>query len=112
MFSAFWIAHRACKYVLDDMDDFIKAPYSISYVWPAMRHYFNVTNRNELLPHFYNDFNKVTFAKFAMEIVIGCEKKDPLCLHILEENGIYLAKRIIALARKAHNVSYLSRFMN
>ncbi|XP_017752813.1 PREDICTED: N-acetyl-D-glucosamine kinase isoform X2 [Eufriesea mexicana] len=101
--SAFWIAHRACKYVLDDIDDFIQAPKPVNYVWAAMRHYFNVTNTNELLPHFYKDFNKITFAKFTMEIVTGCEKKDPLCLHILAENARHLAKRIIVLSKKTHN---------
>lgn len=101
--SAFWIAHRACKYVFDDIDGLNPAPKSISYVWPAMRHYFNVTNVKELLPHFYKNFDKTTFAKFTMEIVIGCEKKDPLCLYILHENGRYLAKHIIPLSKKAHN---------
>ncbi|XP_006560162.1 N-acetyl-D-glucosamine kinase isoform X2 [Apis mellifera] len=101
--SAFWIAHRACKYVFDDIDDLAKAPKPINYVWPAMRYYFNATDRKEMLPHFYNEFDKTNFAKFAKEIVIGCEKKDLLCLHILQENGKYLAKHVIALAKKAHN---------
>lgn len=104
-FLAFWIAHRACKYVFDDIDDLAKAPKPINYVWPAMRYYFNATDRKEMLPHFYNEFDKTNFAKFAKEIVIGCEKKDLLCLHILQENGKYLAKHVIALAKKAHNVS-------
>ncbi|XP_024227790.1 N-acetyl-D-glucosamine kinase isoform X1 [Bombus impatiens] len=101
--SAFWIAHRACKYVFDDIDGLAPAPKPISYVWPAMRHYFNVTDRKEILPHFYKDFDKSIFAMFAKEIVTGCEKKDPLCLYIISENGRYLAKHVIALSRKAHN---------
>lgn len=111
-FSAFWIAHRACKYVFDDIDGLVPAPKPISYVWPAMRHYFNVTDRKEILPHFYKDFDKSIFAMFAKEIVTGCEKKDPLCLYIISENGRYLAKHVIALSRKAHNVSRLFWFAN
>ncbi|CAL7937915.1 unnamed protein product [Xylocopa violacea] len=101
--SAFWIAYKACKYVFDDIDGLVQAPKPISYVWPAMKHYFNATSREEILSHLYSNFNKTTFATFAKEIIIGCEKKDPLCLHILEENGRWLAKHIIALAKKAHN---------
>ncbi|CAK9795408.1 N-acetyl-D-glucosamine kinase [Anthophora plagiata] len=101
--SASWIAHRACKYVFDHLDDFAQSPKPINYVWPAMRHYFNITNRKELLPHFYVNFNKTFYSMFTKEIVIGCEKKDPLCLHLFKENGIMLAKHIIALSKKAHN---------
>ncbi|KOC71037.1 N-acetyl-D-glucosamine kinase [Habropoda laboriosa] len=101
--SAMWIAVRACKYVFDHLDDLAQSPKPINYVWPAMRHYFNATCTDDMLPHFYKNFNKTTFAKFTKEIVIGCEKKDPLCLHLLKENGRMLAKHIIALAKKAHN---------
>lgn len=99
------MAHRACKYVFDDIDGLVPAPKPISYIWPAIRHYFNIIEPMDMLPHFYSDFNKSTFAKFTKEIVIGCEKKDPLCLHIFQESGRNLAKHIVALAKKAHNVS-------
>ncbi|XP_026668417.1 N-acetyl-D-glucosamine kinase isoform X2 [Ceratina calcarata] len=106
--SAYWIAHRACKYVFDDIDGLARAPRRISYVWPAIRHHFNVVTREEFLSHLYTNFNKTHFASFAKEIVQGCEKKDSLCLYILQENGRWLAKYIIALARKAHNDLKLS----
>lgn len=101
--SAYWIAHRACKYVFDDIDGFAEAPEPISYVWPAMRSYFNVIDRNSILPYFYANFDKSIIAGFAKEIAIGCEKDDPLCLKIFEEAGRFLAKHIIALSKKAHN---------
>ncbi|CAL1673750.1 unnamed protein product [Lasius platythorax] len=101
--SAYWIAHRACKYVFDDIDGFTEAPESISYVWPAMRSYFNVTDRKGILPYLYANFDKSVIAGFAKEIAIGCERDDPLCLKIFEEAGCLLAKHIIALSKKAHN---------
>ncbi|KAM0730846.1 N-acetyl-D-glucosamine kinase [Formica fusca] len=101
--GAYWIAHRACKYVFDDIDGFAEAPEPISYVWPAMRSYFNVIDRNSILPYFYANFDKSIIAGFAKEIAIGCEKDDPLCLKIFEEAGRFLAKHIIALSKKAHN---------
>ncbi|EZA51376.1 N-acetyl-D-glucosamine kinase [Ooceraea biroi] len=101
--GAYWIAHRACKYVFDDIDGFIEAPEPISYVWPAMRSYFNVTDRNGILPYLYANFDKSIIAGFAKEIAVGCEKGDPLCLKIFEEAGCVLAKHIITLSKKAHN---------
>ncbi|XP_070154396.1 N-acetyl-D-glucosamine kinase isoform X1 [Polyergus mexicanus] len=101
--SAYWIAHRACKYVFDDIDGFAEAPEPISYVWPAMRSYFNVIDRNSILPYLYANFDKSIIAGFAKEIAIGCEKDDPLCLKIFEEAGRFLAKHVIALSKKAHN---------
>lgn len=105
IFQAYWIAHRACKYVFDDIDGFVEAPESISYVWPAMRSYFNVTDRSGILSYLYANFDKSTIAGFAKEIAAGCERGDPLCLKIFEEAGQLLAKHIIALSKKAHNVS-------
>ncbi|XP_014484953.1 PREDICTED: N-acetyl-D-glucosamine kinase [Dinoponera quadriceps] len=101
--GAFWIAHRACKYVFDDIDDFVEAPKPISYVWPAMRSYFDVTDRNGILLYLYSKFDKSTIAGFAKEVAIGCEKDDPLCLKIFEDAGHVLAKHIIAVSKKAHN---------
>ncbi|KAF7413439.1 hypothetical protein HZH68_001928 [Vespula germanica] len=101
--SAYWIAHRACKYVFDDIDDLAKSPHPISYIWPAMRDFFQVKDRTDMLPHLYSNFDKSKFSMFAKEIALGCEKNDPLCLAIFEENGRLLARHIVALFKKAHN---------
>ncbi|XP_011164703.1 N-acetyl-D-glucosamine kinase isoform X2 [Solenopsis invicta] len=101
--GAYWIAHRACKYVFDDIDGLVEAPEPISYVWPAMRSYFNVSDRNGILPYLYANFDKSTIASFAKELAIGCERDDPLCLKLFDEAGQILAKHIIALSKKAHN---------
>lgn len=70
-----------------------------------MRSYFNVTDRNSILPYLYANFDKSLIAGFTKEIAIGCERDDPLCLKLFEEAGQFLAKHIIALSKKAHNVS-------
>ncbi|KAK2577067.1 hypothetical protein KPH14_005881 [Odynerus spinipes] len=106
--SAYWIAHRACKYVFDDMDGLVKAPYPICYVWPAMRDFFKVTDRTTMLPSLYTKFDKSKFSMFAKEIAIGCEREDPLCLFIFEETGRLLARHVIALSKNAHNDLKLS----
>lgn len=101
--GAYWIAHRACKYVFDDIDGLTEAPEPISYVWPAMRNYFNMNDRNSILPYYYANFDKSFIANFTKELATGCERDDPLCLKIFEEAACLLAKHIIALSKKAHN---------
>lgn len=109
LFQAYWIAHRACKYVFDDIDGLKEAPEPITYIWPAMRSYFNVTDRNSILPYLYANFDKSIIAGFAKEIAVGCERGDPLCLKLFEEAGQILAKHIVAVSKKAHNVSISTR---
>ncbi|XP_014610703.1 PREDICTED: N-acetyl-D-glucosamine kinase [Polistes canadensis] len=106
--SAYWIAYRACKYVFDDMDDLVKSPYPISYVWPAMRDFFKLTDRTSMLPHLYSNFDKSKFAMFAKEIANGCDREDSLCLSIFKETGRLLARHVVALSKKAHNDLKLS----
>lgn len=87
------------------MDCLEKSPYPTSYIWPAMRTFFHVTNRNEMLPHLYTNFQKSKMAMFTKELADGCEKNDPLCQLLFTQAGQYLAKYINALSGNAHNVS-------
>lgn len=107
--GAYWIAHRACKYVFDDLDGLSKSPQPISYVYPAMRSYFKAKDQKTMLPHWYTNFNKCNIANFTKEIAIGCEKGDPLCMLVFEEAGQQLAKHVIAVGKKAHNDLKLDR---
>lgn len=101
--SAYWIAYRACKYVFDDIDGFAESPEPISYVWPAMRNYFNVADRKAMLFHLYTKFDKSYIASFTKEVAVGCEKGDPLCLLIFHQAGELLARHVLALLKKTHN---------
>ncbi|XP_058792529.1 N-acetyl-D-glucosamine kinase-like [Phymastichus coffea] len=100
--SAYWLAHRACKYVFDDLDGLQKAPKPISYVWPAMQQYFEVKDQQSMLPHLHADFNKCKFASFTKELAIGCDRNDPLCLELFYQAGVQLAKFVSAVSGKAH----------
>ncbi|XP_046435104.1 N-acetyl-D-glucosamine kinase [Neodiprion fabricii] len=106
--SAYWISHRAAKYVFDDMDNLVKSPRPISYVWPAMRNFFHVADRTDLLPHLYANFDKSKFAMLAKELAKGCEHEDPLCLLLFEDTGKILARYVQVVATKAHNDLLLS----
>ncbi|CAB0034310.1 unnamed protein product [Trichogramma brassicae] len=101
--GAYWLAFRAVKYVFDDMDGLCQAPRPTSYVWPAMRSYFDVQDQQGMLPHLYANFNKCKFAMFTKELALGCERGDPLCLLLFYEAGLMLAKHVNAITCKAHN---------
>ncbi|XP_066586746.1 N-acetyl-D-glucosamine kinase isoform X2 [Prorops nasuta] len=99
--GGWWIARLAIKTVFDDIDGLVRAPYPVTYVWPAMRSYFGVQDLRGMLPYLYTNFDKSHVAAFTKEIVAGCEKRDPLCLHIFGEAGKTLAKHVLALSKKA-----------
>ena len=66
--------------------------------------YFDVMDRQSMLPHLYGNFNKCKFAMFTKELALGCQLGDPLCLELFVQAGKMLAKHVIAVAEKAHNV--------
>ncbi|KAK0097073.1 hypothetical protein PV326_003362 [Microctonus aethiopoides] len=101
--SAYWIAHRACKYVFDDMDGLKKAPHPTYYVWLAMKTFFHVTNRSEMLSHLYSNFSKSSIAMFTKELADGCAKNDPLCELLFRDSGRVLARHVLALYDKGDN---------
>lgn len=107
LFAAYWIAHRACKYVFDDMDGLKKAPHPTYYVWLAMRKFFHVTNRSEMLSHLYSNFSKSSIAMFTKELADGCAKNDPLCELLFRDSGRVLARHVLALYDRGDNVSFI-----
>ncbi|KAJ0170977.1 hypothetical protein K1T71_013749 [Dendrolimus kikuchii] len=61
--SAYWIAHRAVKTIIDDVDGLKHAPHPTHEVWEVLRDHFKADTRADLLPHAYKDFNKSNFAE-------------------------------------------------
>ncbi|XP_078485047.1 N-acetyl-D-glucosamine kinase-like [Ciona intestinalis] len=101
--GAYWISHRAVKYVFDHDDNMESAPCDPTLVREMMYKYFKVSDRRGMLNSLYSDFSKSIFAGFCKVLAIeGCvEKSDALCLHLFKEAGTVLAKHIIALVPKA-----------
>ncbi|KAG6464825.1 hypothetical protein O3G_MSEX014753 [Manduca sexta] len=61
-FAAYWIAHKAVKMVIDDVDGLRLSPHPTHRVWEVIKEHFNADTRADLLPHAYKDFNKSQFA--------------------------------------------------
>lgn len=96
-FSAWWISHRAIKAVFDDMDNYNKCPHSINIAWSLIKEHFNVENRNDLLPHCYQTFEKSFFAKLCTKLSKAAENGDALSAQIFADAGQALARSVKAL---------------
>jgi len=98
--SAWWISHKAMKTVFDDIDNLNKSPYDITTVWGLIKSYFSVETRHDLLDHCYAKFDKAYFAGLCANLAEAGRNGDPLCIHLFEEAGRYLAKATLALLPK------------
>jgi len=98
--SAYWISHRAIKFVFDHDDHLVTSPFNPSVVRQLMFEYFQITERMELLDALYTNFRKKNIAGFCKVLAIkGCESlKDDLCLHIFRLAGSSLADHVSALS--------------
>lgn len=95
--SAWWISHLAVKSVFDHMDNLAPCPHDIQTVWTLTKQHFNVETRADLLEHCYARFQKCFFAKLCEKLAKAADAGDPLCAHVFNEAGKYLAKATRAL---------------
>lgn len=79
------------------MDNFQKCPYSINIVWSLIKEHFSVENRNDLLPHCYQTFEKSFFAKLCHKLANAAEGGDALSSHVFTDAGQALARSVKAL---------------
>ncbi|CAK1594252.1 unnamed protein product [Parnassius mnemosyne] len=99
--GAYWIAHRAVKYVFDDVDGLRASPHPTERVWEAIREHFNADSRADLLPHAYKHFDKSHFAGLAAKLSGLAARGDALSAHVLGEAGAALAAHVAALCARA-----------
>lgn len=98
--SAYWIAHRAVKTIIDDMDGMKRSPHRTGTVWAVLREHFQADTRADLLPHAYKDFNKSHFAGVTAKIAREAYCGDALSQHLFAEAGVALAMHAAALAQR------------
>lgn len=99
--GAYWIAHKAVKSVIDDVDGLRISPYPTHNVWEVIREHFDADTRADLLPHAYKNFNKSQFAGLTVKLSALAYKGDELSRHIFAEAGGALAAHVVALARRS-----------
>ncbi len=66
--SAYWIAQKAIKYVIDVCDNFITPETDINQLKELVFQHFNVTSLKDILPHFYSDFKKDFIASLTLKL--------------------------------------------
>ncbi|XP_065213160.1 N-acetyl-D-glucosamine kinase-like isoform X1 [Planococcus citri] len=101
--SAYWMAHKCIKICLDEQFRFSKPPhgYSVEKSWKAIQNFFNICNTADLVPLFYENFDKMKIASFCIEISKMAREGDPFSMYLMELSGAYLAKYIQAVYNQA-----------
>ena len=79
------------------MDNYEKCPHPIQVVWGLVKEHFSVENRNDLLPHCYQTFEKSFFAKLCHKLAIAADAGDALSAQVFTDAGKALARAIKAL---------------
>jgi len=98
--SGCWIVQKALKTVYDHMDNFVESPFPTDLVYYKMKDYFNVEDRQGMLDHFYNDFNKRYFAGFCGVLAeLTIKNQDQLAKWVFAEAGRKLAHHVIAIQK-------------
>ena len=83
------------------MDNFVESPFPTDLVFYKMKDYFKVEDRNGMLDHFYNDFNKRHFAGFTGVLAeLTVKNNDRLAQWCIAEAGRKLAHHLIAIQKK------------
>ena len=78
----------------------MECPYDTSRVHQAMLDYFDISDRDGMLDHFYSDFNKRHFAGFCKELSqIATKEDDAMAKWVFSEAGRVLAHHIIAIQK-------------
>jgi N-acetylglucosamine kinase len=95
--SAYWIAQKAIKTVFDAEDNLKKPAHDVSWLKQAVYNYFNLQVPCDILPYFYQTFNKSHIAGLCHTLAEeGAE--DPLCRSLFYVAGQVLADNIVAIA--------------
>uniref|UniRef100_A0A6G1SE01 N-acetyl-D-glucosamine kinase n=1 Tax=Aceria tosichella TaxID=561515 RepID=A0A6G1SE01_9ACAR len=99
--SAYWIAWRAYKTILDDNDNFNLAPYETKRLREVLCNHFKISSEDQV-GFFYRDSDKRKFASLSRELYKSTKlQPDEAIDDIFKQAGRMLAKKIVALLKKA-----------
>lgn len=97
--SAYWIAQKAIKYLIDVNDNFIERTYDCDHLEQLVFEHFKIKSLLDLLPYFYSDFKKAFIAGLTLKLSLLAEKNN-LIQSFFEEAGYKLARHIVAILPK------------
>ena len=111
--SAYWIAQKAIKFVidyednflLDDLDIYNESENSVfiekevEELKQLIFEHFQITTFDDLLPYFYSDFKKDFIASLTAKLAKIAENKT-IIRRIFEASGFEIARHIVAILPK------------
>lgn len=99
--SAYWIAWKAYKTILDDNDNFNVAPYETKRLREVLCNHFKLSTEDQV-GYFYTDSDKRKFASLSRELYKSTKSQpDEAIDDIFRQAGRMLAKKIVALLKNA-----------
>ncbi|KAI7692691.1 hypothetical protein SSS_02922 [Sarcoptes scabiei] len=104
MGSAYWIAIRMIKCLIENAENYTPIHYDTSEAEKILFDYFKIDNYIDLLKPLYHQFDKSHIAQFCFHIAkLANEKNDVLALKVFQEAGQVLAQHVKALLPKITN---------
>ncbi|XP_074600618.1 N-acetyl-D-glucosamine kinase-like isoform X2 [Brevipalpus obovatus] len=95
--SAFWIAHKVIKSIIDDVDGLRKSVEPIIRAKQIVFDYFQIKKCSEFIKHAYVDFEKSHVAGVCVLLAQEAEKGDLFLRKVFEMAGAELALHVKAL---------------
>ncbi|XP_037069140.1 N-acetyl-D-glucosamine kinase-like [Pollicipes pollicipes] len=99
--SAWWIAYRAIKALIEEEDHVRTPPHSSDTMRRCIFDYFEISDRFGLLEHAYTSFSKAHFAGLCRHLAGAAKAGDPLCRQLFADAGRWLGRFIVALLPRA-----------
>lgn len=99
--SGFWIANKVVKTIFDHTDGLRPSVHPIDKSWDAVKTFFSVQDKMEMLKHFYSNFEKSFYASFCKEVSDLANNGDELCKEVFKEAGRQLALHVIAVTSRS-----------
>ncbi|CAF0744418.1 unnamed protein product [Rotaria sordida] len=97
--SAYWIAQRAIKRVVDHTDNFSLSRHDLTRLRDAIKAYFKVEEMSQLLTFFYKNFQKDFIARFTQVIAeLASNNNDEACQQLFKEAGYMLGTHLRAIS--------------
>ncbi|CBY24730.1 unnamed protein product [Oikopleura dioica] len=102
--SAYWIATKAIKLVLDKADEIPNNVLDTSLVEREIKNYFKIEDLKDLMKIFHENFDKAKIAGFTERLAITAnDKNDPVAKICFSSAGSELAKLVVSMENTLEN---------
>ncbi|XP_018009475.1 N-acetyl-D-glucosamine kinase [Hyalella azteca] len=104
--TAYWIAARAVKLLIDEEDHLVDPPHPTHALRTLVLTHFNIEDRFGMLHHCYQNFSKSFYASLTRGIADLATKGDVVCQQLMFDGGEALGRHVAALSRNIDSSLY------